>query len=30
VHFFPNLRADSAIFVLQAGPAMIANLHPSH
>jgi hypothetical protein len=30
VRFLPNLRADSAIFVLEAGPAMVANPAPSH
>jgi methionine biosynthesis protein MetW len=29
VRFLPNLRADSAIFVLEAGPAMIADPAPS-
>jgi methionine biosynthesis protein MetW len=30
VRFAPNLRADSAIFVLEAGPAMNASPSPSH
>ena len=30
VRFLPNLRADSAIFVLEAGPAMIADSATSH
>jgi len=30
VSFFPNLRADSAIFVLKAGPSMTADSLPSH
>jgi hypothetical protein len=29
VRFLPNLRADSAIFVLQAGPARTADPAPS-
>jgi hypothetical protein len=30
VRFLPNLRADSAIFVLEAGAAMSADAAPSH
>jgi hypothetical protein len=30
VRFFPNLRADSAIFVLEAGPAPVTGPAASH